>query len=342
MLLSVNKNKNLPTTCSLLLRIVILALVAQLAISVPRDYRWGLGLRGLGSKSNSDFTALSNDTKKNLNLYLYRSPIELTVNYNVINDAEAKNRDAFDEENSESSFSDDNHLPIPEESEIEDLIGNDYEKRVLTPKEWIDAAFNSKNEVDYNDVEGTISERMGEPDNADVALRNERVMQKEMFMPKVPAECEGKTVCDKTESYPMEIIEQLVKKLQEDNLLIEAPSNPVNVGQRIDASDRTQNLCRSETHVTIDKAIALNGTWYYVLQTPKFVQMIENVVCVEAGKPCEAVTGFTDGPNANAVSVCVQHYIERYIHTLDQVDGHPAVVLRPLKIPSGCCCHYKN
>ncbi|XP_046617083.1 uncharacterized protein LOC124303646 [Neodiprion virginianus] len=345
MSLSFNKNENPPTTCSLLLRIVILALVVQFANSVRNEYRWGLGFRGFQSKKNFDSTVLLNDERKNPDLYLYKSPIQLTVNYGVINEHGVKNRDAFDAENREPSFSYDNHLSIPKESEVDALTSNDYSKKKLTPKQWIDAAFKSRNDLDYNNArfEGTINSRQGETVDDAVARKNENMTQEEMFKPKVPAECEGKTVCSKTEYYPMEIVEQLVRKLKEDNVIMLPPSNPINVGSRSSATEDIQNLCRTTTSLQEDKAIAVNGTWYYVLQTPEYVQMIEHIVCDNSTEShCENVSGITDGLNAKNASVCKQHYIERYIYTLDKVNGKPALVFRPLQIPSGCCCHYRN
>ncbi|XP_066261578.1 protein spaetzle-like isoform X2 [Euwallacea similis] len=146
--------------------------------------------------------------------------------------------------------------------------------------------------------------------------------------------------CEEAEAYPYSHIKRILQGNLALRSLFGTDEAPPEIANRLGDEDETF-VCRSIKKTIFPKmGETKNNKWKFIINQDDengFVQGIQVELCRNPDKPCD-IPGSLSMDSGYSTS-CRQKYVYRRLFTLDNT-GEP--VSDSFKMPSACCCAYKQ
>ncbi|KAL4711714.1 hypothetical protein ACJJTC_003481 [Scirpophaga incertulas] len=155
------------------------------------------------------------------------------------------------------------------------------------------------------------------------------------FIPVIPPECTGQTLCEEIPNYPSEYVNQLIANTTDKqrfrNIDIDIPE----ISQRRGPGEDSKDLCTSrDMSITPKAGRSPDGSWMTIINTKPAVQRFNVKVCNNPRGSCSSLMTVPETYNAT----CRQHTTYRSMWALNE-SGQ--AVIKPFLLPSCCICQLK-
>ncbi|RVE45827.1 hypothetical protein evm_009508 [Chilo suppressalis] len=153
------------------------------------------------------------------------------------------------------------------------------------------------------------------------------------FEPEIPAECEGKTICETVHNYPQEYIDEMLSKMTGENNMFNLDVETPEISQRRGSWENSIELCEhTETIIYPKAAKTTQGKWVLVVNKDNEpVQGFKAEMCTKPNDVCSEILSFPSSYN----STCHQKMTERSMWSLDR---NGQMIKESILTPSCCTC----
>ncbi|CAD6215748.1 GSCOCG00000560001-RA-CDS [Cotesia congregata] len=172
------------------------------------------------------------------------------------------------------------------------------------------------------------------PEELTFSIFNQTKTQNNRFVPVMPPECIGDTLCNYAPNYPTDVVREVIKKKSYLKRFA-SDRKPTMLAQRIISvrNKASYNLCdSSKAWYFPEMGTTINGENKYILQSPDLYQWFEAEVCNEERLPCQILPIETKNIN----TVCVQKWMTHPFACLSHIgEGERDW----FNIKTNCCCY---